>query len=216
MPNSVLTAYRIILVSGLTAAGKTTHSKLLAEDLGWSYIGMASVRKEVLGDQLDRSEHDREWSPSHDRLRAADSSIDSQADQRMAAIVADRSNIVVDAWLQPWLYRGGDALRIWIESTVEARVMKAAVAATRRGEIPSSHIADIVATKDDFSRTHFKRLYSINLYGNPTIFCMIVDNSTYIDEPLIAKSDAGIAAFRPVLLQQVKFALQVAGRSDAI
>lgn len=215
MPSSVLTAYRIILVSGLTAAGKTTHSKLLAEDLGWSYVDIASVRKDVLGDQLDHPERDREWTPSHDRLRAADTSIDLQADQRMAAIVADRSNIVVDAWLQPWLYRGSDALRIWIESTIEARIMKAAVTAMRRGEIPPGDIGDIVAAKDDFSRTHFKHLYSIDLYGNPVIFCMIMDNSMYIGEPLIAESDAGIAAFRLVLLRRVKFALRVTGRSDA-
>lgn len=110
--------YRIILVSGLTAAGKITHAKLLAEDLGWSYVSMASVRKDLLGDRLDHSEFDREWTPSHDLLRATDASIDLRADQQMTAIVTDRSNIVVDAWLQPWLYRGGDALRIWLASTI--------------------------------------------------------------------------------------------------
>lgn len=113
---------------------------------------MASIRKEILGEQLVFSERDREWTPSHDQLRAADINIDLEADQRMAAIVADRSNIVVDAWLQPWLYQAGDALRIWIESSVETRIMKTAVATMRRGEVPSSRIADVLAAKDEFSR----------------------------------------------------------------
>lgn len=39
---------------------------------------------------------------------------------------------------------------------------------------------------------HFKRLCSIGLYGNQMMPCMIIDNSMYIDNPLIAKSDAGI------------------------
>lgn len=205
--------YRIILVSGLTAAGKTTHCKLLAEDLGWSYVSMSSIRKDLLGDRLDHSEFDREWAPSHDLLRATDASIDLCADRRMTAIVADCSNIVVDAWLQPWLYPGGDALRIWLESTIETRIMKASVSAMRRGDVPPVEIAETVAVKDDFSRKRFKFLYSIDLYGDPAIFRMIADNSMYIDEPLIAKSDAGIAAFRLVLLQQVEIALQVAGQS---
>ncbi|MGH4020770.1 MAG: AAA family ATPase [Pseudonocardiaceae bacterium] len=209
-----MTFYRTILVSGLTAAGKTTHSKLLAEDLGWSYVDMASVRKEILGEQLVFSERDREWTPSHDQLRAADINIDLEADQRMAAIVADRSNIVVDAWLQPWLYQAGDALRIWIESSVETRIMKTAVATMRRGEVPSSRIADVLAAKDEFSRAHFQRLYSIDLYGDPAIFTMMLNNSRFIDEPSIDKSDAGIAAFRPVLRRQVQLVLQRTGRPD--
>ena len=37
-----------ILISGFTAAGKTTHARLLAEDLGWAYLGLSGIRRELL------------------------------------------------------------------------------------------------------------------------------------------------------------------------
>ncbi|MGH3873547.1 MAG: cytidylate kinase family protein [Pseudonocardiaceae bacterium] len=191
------------MISGLTAAGKTTHGKLLAEDLGWAYFDIASVRKSILGNKLDAAERYREWTPAHDKLRAADPSIDLRADHLMTRIMSERANVVVDAWLQPWIYRRDDALRIWIESSAETRLMKAEVAALRRGEAVSCDIRNSLAAKDEFSRIHFHRLYSIELFGDPSVFSVLIDNSEYIDEPSIAKSDAGIAAFRQVLLEHV-------------
>lgn len=203
MPTAALTAYRKILISGLTAAGKTTHGRLLAQDLGWAYFDMASVRKGVLGNKLDAAELDREWTPAHDQLRAVDPGVDLLADQLMTSMMNERSNVVVDAWLQPWIYRRDDALRIWIESSVETRLMKAEVATLRRGEAVPCDVRKSLAAKDEFSRMHFHRLYSIELFGDPSVFSVLIDNSRYIDEPSIAKSDAGIAAFRRVLLDRV-------------
>lgn len=61
--------------------------------------------------------------------------------------MSEYTNVVVDAWLQPWLYRGDDALRIWIESSVVTRLMKASVTVLRRGEAVPSDLRINLARK---------------------------------------------------------------------
>lgn len=216
MPTAILTSYKKVLLSGLTATGKTTHGQLLAEDLGWSYVDMASVRKWILGNHLDMAERDREWTPTHDTLRAADPDIDMRADRLMASVINEHTNVVVDAWLQPWIYGEDDALRVWIESSEEARVMKGVVAALRRGEVAAPDFRNVLAAKDNFSRKHFRQLYSIELFADPAVFDIIIDNSEYINEPSIVDSDAGIAAFRQVLLERATGAIRHIWGADGI
>jgi predicted kinase len=62
-----MTACPAILISGFTAAGKTTHARLLAEDLGWAYLGLSGIRRELLGP--GEAGEVRVWLASDERSR---------------------------------------------------------------------------------------------------------------------------------------------------
>jgi cytidylate kinase len=102
-----------ILISGFTAAGKTTHARLLAEDLGWAYLGLSGVRRELPGYGEATEPPGAEWEPAMDRPMT----------QRLATM---RGPAVVDAWLQPWLSGRADAVRVWLDSDEQSRLRNAA------------------------------------------------------------------------------------------
>jgi cytidylate kinase len=185
---------RLVLVSGLTAAGKTTHSMLLASRLGWRYLGSSQLLGKLLSSKLVTN---REWDPAFDARRGEAPSIDYALDKQMQEMIDESTRpLVVDAWLQPWLCRRTDAVRVWLESDFPSRKIKARVSFLRENLTPPTNLSSQIKGKDDFSRAAFKRLYDISFGPDPGLFDIILDNSCFIKEASIAASDRGIAAFR--------------------
>jgi cytidylate kinase len=185
---------RLVLVSGLTAAGKTTHSTLLAGRLGWRYLGSSELLRRLLPSKIVTN---REWDPAFDTRRHETPNIDYTLDNQIQAIMDESSRpLVVDAWLQPWLCQRTDAVRVWLESDFPSRQMKARVSFMRENLAPPANLNSQIEDKDNFSRTVFKRLYDISFGPDPDLFDVILDNSRFIREASITASDRGIAAFR--------------------
>lgn len=193
MPSNV----RVILISGFTAAGKTTHAKLLAAHLGWDYLGASEIRRRLHPSVNLRS--GQEWQPAIDAERSSSLKFDRMLDSVITEEIKKSHNrIVVDAWLQPWLYREDDALRVWLHSDDASRVKKAQVSFLRLGISPPPNIAQRVKVKDDFSVEMFRRLYGIRFAYTHELFRSRGDNSQYIEESTIAASDRGIAQYQRV------------------
>ena len=199
-----MTACPAILISGFTAAGKTTHARLLAEDLGWAYLGLSGIRRELPGMAEAGGPPAAEWEPAMDRRRNRDPGLDVIADRVMAQrIAAVRGPVVVDAWLQPWLSSRSGAVRVWLASDERSRLRKAAVTFLRRGLAPPDGLAQEIRHKDRFSVEQFRSLYGIRFGPDTGLFDLLIDNSAFIRAASITASDEGIAAFRPVFRSAV-------------
>lgn len=192
-----------ILISGLTAAGKTTHARLLATHWGCEYLGASQLRRVLLRTSSDDLGH--EWDPAID-LRRRDSPVyDRVLDEIISRQVqASVRPLIVDAWLQPWLCADDSAIRVWIESSLEARVRKATVTCLRNETALPFDLESQIAAKDDFSHSMFTRLYGIDFGPDPEIFDLIVDNSQFIAHPTVEASDFGISQFEPLLEQAIE------------
>jgi cytidylate kinase len=184
-----------IIISGLTAAGKTTHSRLIADGLGIPYISGSALLTELVGKPGP-------WTPELDRLRA-NGSLDRELDRLMIERFQHSKDGVFDAWALPWL-SDGYATRVWIESNPESRLRKAMVTELRKGLHPTIEATKrIIEEKDNFSRDLFMRLYGFDLFGEREIFDFTIDNSGFIPKASIEDSDRGIREFQIVLMNGI-------------
>jgi|HubBroStandDraft_1064217.scaffolds.fasta_scaffold06035_5 cytidylate kinase len=188
-----------IIVSGLTAAGKTTHARLIAKALSIPYFSGSGLLSQLAGVPGP-------WSPELDQLRSA-GSLDTELDRLMVAQLRDSEHGVFDAWTLPWLV-SENCLKIWIESDFPSRVLKAMVSELRKGRHPvADEVSRMVRQKDDFSRAMFERLYSFDLYVDHEVFDTGLDCSQYITRPTIEDSDAGIQRFDAIVMAALKSAI---------
>jgi cytidylate kinase len=183
-----------VILSGLTAAGKTTHARLLAEELDCPCFSAGQLLAELHSSEL------RGWVPEVDRHRAGDTSLDLRLDALALETLIGHDDCVMDAWALPWFATGVDAVRVWIESDLHSRILKATVSELREGRVSSyDRRRAVVTDKDDFSRQRFAAIHQFDLFTDRAPFDVVVDNSHFIQTPTIAASDAGIERFQPVL-----------------
>lgn len=187
---------RVIIISGFTAAGKTTHARLLANQLGWEYVGTSDIRRKL---HVSMAASGREWHPAIDAERSKSLAFDRMLDDEITCTIKNsKAPLVVDAWLQPWLYGGDDAIRVWLHSDIRSRIKKATVSYLRMGSGPVANVAAEVHVKDKFSIDIFDRLYGIKFAYSAAIFDALGDNSGYITDATVAASNRGISQYHPI------------------
>jgi cytidylate kinase len=190
--------HKNILISGLTAAGKTTHAKILAAELEYSYVSATEVMADMLG--IDRREVGPGfWQKYGDAIaRVRDTTdLDRELDNQLTAMAAEEQKLVIDAWALPWLIPQEICISIWIESDHPSRTLKAAVSDENKQEL--FWYERFIGRKDDDTRERFLGIYGFDLYGTRETFTLEVDNSKYITKATREDSDRGIETFAPVI-----------------
>lgn len=193
-----------IVVSGLTAAGKTTHALLLARQFGYDYVSASQLMLYRLG--IDPDETNTLWTTRMSEVehRRDDKPVDQELNAYLARQLRQRDRVVFDSWSAPWLYRGGHCLRVWIESDRRSRAMKAQVSQHPHGPVLSlAACLAVIDTKDETTAARLRPLLGSDLRVDRTPFDLILDNSALIDEPSIESARRGIARFHERLIRAV-------------
>ena len=116
-----------IAISGLTAAGKTTHARLLEIEFGLKYVSGSSIL-------LDRGGVGRQVPPdfwiSPSGMHLVSRIVELEVDEALRDAEASSAETVFDCRSLAWLARN-PLLTIWLESSRDSRIRKAIVSLGR-------------------------------------------------------------------------------------
>lgn len=170
----------VICIAGLTACGKSTAAKRLAERFNLKYASGGTALKEAAL-KIGYKPSGRGWWESAEGIRflkqrARDPELDKRTDDYLLKL-AERGNIVLDSWTMPWLSRKG--FKIWLEVSAEERARRL----SGRDGISNEEARKIIEEKDGRTRQIYDRLYGFKLGEDYSPFDLILDSERLsIDE----------------------------------
>lgn len=166
-----------IVISGYTAAGKTTHSRRLAEDLGLPHHWAAGMLLGALG--LDTGDESRLWHRHHEAIRRAraSASVDNEVDERLL-VLAHETGGVFDARYLPWLLTDTRAIRVWLGSDMPSRSLKC-VASLSPERVSLAEAACSIHAKDHGDIEHMASQHGVVFGPDREVFDLILDISPF-------------------------------------
>jgi cytidylate kinase len=178
-----------VCISGLTAAGKTTISHLLAGEFGLTYVSGSQIQLNFMGMSPIQP---KDFWISEEAKALWNREQFERIDAELLRIEESSQGCIFDTSTMPWRHRK-PALCIWLESTLESRVIKSIVSHRGRSQVLPSSYRGRVTEKDISTQTLYKELYDIDIGADLSCFDLILDISNVIDEPTLRASLESIA-----------------------
>lgn len=165
-----------LLVMGLTASGKTSIAKGLAEYYSLSYLSGSDTLLKNIGASVDRETHF--WLDKSGRqldLMRDLGDYDIRTDKELVDIAIATQRFATDSWALPWLLQDDSAVRIYLSPSIEARVQMARKS-RRKTPFCDDELADYLTERDNATRDRFLRLYRFDVFDS-TSFDIVFDNT---------------------------------------
>ena len=196
-----------IAFAGRTAAGKTTHAKILADELGYEYVSATQMILDILN---MKDTPNGIWFTKYNEIqkhREGDL-VDIELENRMTRLANSRGGLVLDTWAMAWLYEGSTPMiRLWIESDIPSRTRKCYVSQGKDKKLTISKCQKLINKKDNDTRNNFLRRLDFDLYTDREKYDIILDNSILIPKPSQKMANIGIAKFAPVIRKTIEYML---------
>jgi cytidylate kinase len=165
----------VICLAGLTACGKSTAARRLAQKYGLKYVSGGTALKE-LAFKMGYKARETGWWESPDGMRFlqerwSDPRFDKQIDSQLLKW-ADEGNVVLDSWTMPWLSKAG--FKIWLEVSPEERAKRL----THRDGISLGRAVQIIEEKDGKTKRIYEKLYGFKLGEDYSPFDLILDSES--------------------------------------
>lgn len=192
-----------IAFAGLTAAGKTTHAKILAAQLDYEWISAIAIILDI----LDTGESpEKVWFTSYENIQKAreDDRVDIELERRVRALAQSKDGLLLDTWAMAYIYEG-PLIRIWIESDEDARTRKCYVSQGQTKSLSLGECQQLIHKKDHNTRSKFIKRLNFDLFTDMSRYDAILSNTHLIPEPTEQCSQAGISTFTPVIYDIVQY-----------
>lgn len=162
----------VICVCGMTASGKSTVARRIAEKYGLRLFSGGDALK-ILAVEMGYKPLDRGWWESEEGLRflqqrLSDARFDRKVDQKLLEY-ARKGNVVLDSWTMPWLFKGG--YKIWIDASKKVRTKRLA----KRDGLVIGKAVKVLEEKEEATKAIYARLYGFHLGEDFSPFDLIVD-----------------------------------------
>jgi cytidylate kinase len=192
-----------ITISGLTAAGKTTHALLIARRLGYDYVSASGLMLSWLG--VEQAGSNTLWQTRMGELekRRDERPVDRDLNRFLARQLRDRDHTVFDSWSAAWLIGRASrpCVRVFIESDRRSRTLKARVSQEPHGPFLSlSECRKLIDEKDAAAAVRLGSLLGVDIRSDRSPFDLVLDNSALIGHGTLTSARRGIRRFHDQLL----------------
>ncbi len=165
----------------MSAAGKTTVSRILANRLGVQAIGGGEILREMAKERGYNPEGDDWWDTDEGirflREREGNLEFDKEADNRMHKKI-NSGNIVVTSYTAPWIIKEG--FKVWLSASPDTRAVRMA----KRDNTDLGKSESVVKLRDTENRKLYMELYHINLNNDTSPFDLIIDTNNKTPEQI--------------------------------
>ena len=171
-----------IIISGMSAVGKTTVSKMVAEKLSLKVVGGGEVLKEMAVEQGFTPGGEDWWDTGEGmrflRRRKRSSGFDKDVDERLLE-KARLGNVVITSYTLPWLSQWG--VKVWLSGSVASRARRMA----KRDHAEFEECRKVLSVRDLENHALYRKLYEIDFGRDLGPFDLVVDTDS-IDESRVA------------------------------
>jgi cytidylate kinase len=165
----------VICLAGLTACGKSTLARRLAEKYNLRYVSGGTTLKEIAL-KAGIADTERGWWETPQgmrflRQRQEDPTFDKQVDGHLLSF-AKQGNVVLDSWTMPWLSKKG--FKIWLEVSPQERARRL----TRRDGMSLKEAERTIRVKDGETKRIYEKLYGFKLGEDYSPFDVVLDSES--------------------------------------
>lgn len=170
----------VICLSGLTASGKSSVARRIAQKYGLKYVSGGTALME-LAIKNGFKPKDKGWWETPEGMRflkqrVRDPKFDRQIDSRLLE-QAEQGNVVLDSWTMPWLSKRG--FKIWLDVSAKERAKRLA----HRDGLSVELAKQLIADKDGLTKQIYENLYGFKLGEDYSPFDLVLDSeSLTLDE----------------------------------
>lgn len=184
-----------VCISGLTASGKTTHSHLLAGEFGLTYVSGSQIQLNFMGVSPIQT---KDFWITDEAQAFWNADGFSRIDSELLRLENVNAGYVFDTSTMPWRRRR-PSLCIWLQSSLDSRVLKSIVSHHGRSQFPLEQYHERIAHKDAATIRLYKELYGIDIGTDLSCFQLILDISSLISEATLPASLRSIAIAHSII-----------------
>jgi cytidylate kinase len=179
-----------IIISGLTATGKSTLVRGLSQEFGLEYFSASSKWKDIMP-KKDFVFWESKKGLDALKFRLSHLKYDRMLDDFILKHVASHDNIIIDSWVASWKIDDKDTIKIYLRADLETRARRVVV----RDGILYKDALDFMKKKDKLSTKIYYKLYKIKIDRDMYPFKLVVDNSHLSVEAMRALCSSYIRNF---------------------
>ncbi|MGC8533515.1 MAG: (d)CMP kinase [Candidatus Parvarchaeum sp.] len=161
-----------VIVSGLTASGKSSVATSLALNFGIEYFSASSKLKTLLP-KKDFMVWESKKGIEAVKFRLKNPQYDKRLDSFILSFFRTKKDIVIDSWVAPWKIKDKETVKIYIKADENIRAKRVSI----RDKISFSEALRFMKQKDLLTKKIYKKIYGIEIDKDLTPFNLVIDSS---------------------------------------